>query len=135
MLSGVLLHMCMLKYVRILGSILHTYILLLLSFTEIPGFLYDRETNRYYRITSNPAQSPSGVSLANKAKGKAKLNNDHEKKTKSSVNGSRVPVTIEMSHSPLMEKLRWSRNDVSVDMTKLLILREYQQLGLTQSKR
>ena len=105
-----------------------------MSFTEIPGFLYDRETNRYYRITSNPAQSPSGVSLANKAKSKAKLNNDH-KKTKSPVDGAHIPVTIEMSHSPLVEKLRWPRNNVSVDMTKLLILREYQQLGLAQSKR
>ena len=102
--------------------------------TEIPGFWYDKEKNRYYRITNNPVQLPSSVSLANKAKDKVKLNNDQEK-IKSSVDGTGVPVTIEMLHSPLMEKLRWPRNDGSVDMTKLLILREYQPLGLTQSKR
>ena len=47
-----------------------------------------------------------------------------------------IPVTIEMSHCPLLEKLRRpSCNDGGVDMTKLLILREYQHVGLTQCKR
>ena len=100
----------------------------LLPFIEIPGFWYDQDRNRYYRITSNPAQSPSGVSL--------KSNNEGKKKAQQPVDSSNVAVTIEMSHCPLLEKLqRPACSDGGVDMTKLLILREYQHFGLTQCKR
>ncbi len=112
--------------------------IVLLPFIEIPGFWYDQEKNRYYRITSNPAQSPSGVSLTNKAKHqlKVKSNNKGKKKTQQPVDSSNLAVTIEMSHCPLLEKLRQPAcNDGGVDMTKLLILREYQHFGLTQCKR
>ena len=86
---------------------------------------------------SNPAtQSPSGVSLAKKAKDKVKSDNEQQQKKQTlTVDSSNVPITIEMCHCPLAEKLRRPSNDGGVDMTKFLILREYQHLGLTQSKR
>ena len=49
--------------------------------------------------------------------------------------GSNVTLGIEMSHSPFLEKLRRPGVGGGVDMTKLLILREYQHLGLIQSKK
>ena len=86
---------------------------------------------------NNPAtQSPSDVSLAKKAKDKVKSDKQQQQKKQSlTVDRSNAPITIEMCHCPLLEKLRRPYNDGGVDMTKLLILREYQHLGLTQSKR
>ena len=117
--------------------VIRTYsIVTLLPFIEIPGFWYDQEKNRYYRITSNPAQSPSGVSLADKAKHKLKVKSNNEGRTLQSMDSTNVTMTIEMAHCPLLEKLQRSAcNDGGIDMTKLLILREYQHTGLTQRKR
>lgn len=87
---------------------------------------------------NNPAtQSPSDVSLAKKAKDKVKSDKQQQQQKKQTltVDSSNVPITIEMCHCPLLEKLRRPCYDSGVDMTKLLILREYQHLGLTQSKR
>ena len=94
--------------------LMHSYILR--NYTV--WFWHDQERNRYYCITSNPAQSPSGVPVVNKAKHQPKVKSNNEERLVDN-----VAVTIEMSHCPLLEKLQQpSCNDGDVDMTKLLML-------------
>jgi len=105
------------------------------AYVEIPGFWYDQEKNRYYRIPRNSLLSPPSVPKTSKNKDQLEAKSNGRKKKTPPSHSSNVVVNIEMAHSLLVEKLHCPGNNGGVDMTKLLILREYQHLGLMQSKR